>query len=960
MSSSKGEATPGSRGLVREQRGPETFGLDADVLGRFATRVGPLAVVDLETTGLTDDPEAEILEFGALLVDPGADHVTTLEVLVRPRRTLPRAVKRLTGIEDADAAGGPPFAEVAAPLREALAGRVIIAHNAEFEQAFLSRQLDPALAQARYLDTLDLLALTHPDAPDLRLESFTRMMFETEERHRALSDALDTARVVSAAGRGARRGEPRFVVARRALESYASESPWLELLAKPDEDVSGEPRAEAPYVRIGRSDEPPVPFHEDAIAAVLSDEARGRRHFPGYRVRSEQIELARRFARNLADEEVLLLEGGTGVGKSLAYLAAVIPFAMEREAAGEVSPVLISTRTKLLQDQLLERDIAAAARFLGHSELRAVSIKGRANYACARRLEVALAEGRAQSIFAEDRLAYAVLEACAQTRPHGEIGAVPALLLRRYPPLRGLLRRAVAARAEQCTREQCAKTRHCPLGRKRAALGQAHVIVANHDLLLRWPPDYPSFEHAVVDEAHELADVADEVFAREVRPDVVLDRFDEIFGPPPGSRRRRAEALLPAGDRQELKKDAAAWRRDLRHDLAAVGRSLLPRAGDFGDVQLPPADDPDIREARQAAQATADRLEDVADRVPGADEGSPALQRAVADLREAADGLRMAFDDPPDAVASFEGVAPPYDRWRLVVRPVSPAEPFHGQFLSGMRSFAGVSASLFMGGDAFASLGDLEVEDRAGERLQRGSVPSPFPYDRHMRVVAMRGGADLVRETADVLELLARELGGRTLGLFTSLRRMNEVADELAGRLRDEGIDVLTPRRAADDPSALINRFVNGAAVLLGARRFWQGVDIPGEALQAVVIEKLPFEVPTELRRRRDDRMKERGISPFQRASMGRMLLNLKQMVGRLIRTEEDRGIVVIVEGRSDKRYFKRLNEALPPGCEVVVSRFADLPEHLAAVGIGKAPAVGIGEGSPADETPEPSGSEGA
>jgi ATP-dependent DNA helicase DinG len=185
-----------------------------------------------------------------------------------------------------------------------------------------------------------------------------------------------------------------------------------------------------------------------------------------------------------------------------------------------------------------------------------------------------------------------------------------------------------------------------------------------------------------------------------------------------------------------------------------------------------------------------------------------------------------------------------------------------------------------------------------------------------------------------VLELLARQLGGRTLGLFTSLRRMDEVADELASRLRGDGIDVIAPRRAGDDPTALVTRFANGAGVLLGARRFWQGIDIPGDALQAVVIEKLPFEVPTELRKRREARLAEHGGSSFERLSLGRMLLNLKQMVGRLIRTEDDRGIVVIVEGRAEKGYFRRLREALPKGSEVVVSQTAQLGKLLEEVGI--------------------------
>jgi ATP-dependent DNA helicase DinG len=163
---------------------------------------------------------------------------------------------------------------------------------------------------------------------------------------------------------------------------------------------------------------------------------------------------------------------------------------------------------------------------------------------------------------------------------------------------------------------------------------------------------------------------------------------------------------------------------------------------------------------------------------------------------------------------------------------------------------------------------------------------------------------------------------------------MDEVANELSARLRADGIDVIAPRRGSDDPTALVTRFVNGAGVLLGARRFWQGIDIPGEALQAVVIEKLPFEVPTELRKRREARLAEHGVSSFERLSLGRMLLNLKQMVGRLIRSEEDRGIVVIVEGRSEKRYFRRLHEALPKGSEVVVSERGQLGRLLAEVGI--------------------------
>ncbi len=207
-----------------------------------------------------------------------------------------------------------------------------------------------------------------------------------------------------------------------------------------------------------------------------------------------------------------------------------------------------------------------------------------------------------------------------------------------------------------------------------------------------------------------------------------------------------------------------------------------------------------------------------------------------------------------------------------------------------------------------------------------------------MRVVALREPGDLVETTAAVIEDLARALGGRTLGLFTSLRRMRDVRERLDEALRGEGFDLLMPRRATDDPAALVQRFrrATGGSVLLGARTFWQGLDIPGEALQAVVIEKLPFEVPTELRRRREARLRNQGDDAFERFTLGVMLLNLKQMVGRLIRSEEDRGLVVIVDPRPDRRYFERLDEALPPGCGVRLVDRAELAEVLAEAGVGR------------------------
>ena len=389
---------------------------------------------------------------------------------------------------------------------------------------------------------------------------------------------------------------------------------------------------------------------------------------------------------------------------------------------------------------------------------------------------------------------------------------------------------------------------------------------------------------------------------------------------------------------------SAGWRRDLRQDLTALGRSLSEHAGEYGEFELPVAAGDLLPEAGELSLRTAERLLEIADAAeaqerdraaedPTSDSPSE-TERVAGDLRAAARALRNTFEDEtPEAVASFEDLERPYDHWTLAIRAVSLAGPFHESFLSRLESVSIVSASLFVGGDAFAALGELEIEERA-RGVSKVSVESPFPYADHMRVVALEGGFDLVEQTAEVLALLACRLGGRTLGLFTSLRRMHQVAQRLSQLLRGEGIEILIPRRATDDPRALVERFARarGGAVLLGARTFWQGLDLPGPALEAVVIEKLPFEVPTELRRRREDRIRGEGFDAFERFSLGKMLLHLKQMTGRLIRTEEDRGVVVIVDGRTDRRYFGSLAKALPLGVSIRVIPAGDCEEKLPSV----------------------------
>ena len=983
-----------SLALALERRDPVSVGWSGahfEALSAWLAGVGPVAIVELRVSGSPTSFAAEVRELGVVLLEPGERELSTLSLQLDPTRPAPLH-----------------------ELRELLGGHAMVALEAERTRAFLERDLvrdrgvAPAREGSRTLDVQELFALCHPDASDLDLGTLCRILLAREAGVSALARAVDVGCLLSAVAIAARAGEPRYRVIERILAERLPGSPWRPLVdpdarptpaeAAPVLDfaafarrafaaqqtalppasplpaaslraaVRGDPEPEERYLAIGASEEQPVPFEIGAIAAALADAERGERHFPGYRVRKEQIELARQFVHVLQDGGVAKLEGGTGVGKSLAYLAAVIPFAMARAAAGEREPIVLSTRTKLLQDQLLHKDIAAAARFLGHPGLRALSIKGRANYVCERRLAAVLADGGDPGLSPGLEADFALLEACARIRPAGEVGTVPAALVRRSPRLRELLRASVAARADQCSREQCGHEQRCPFGRHRRALAKAQLVVANHDLLLRWPPDYPAFSHVVADEGHELGGVAEEVYSIRVRPEDVEERLELLFGAPArrGQRRHASRGLVARSATKSADAALDRNRHDLRLELTGLGSNMAAFADAYGGTELPNEAGRERPAAARLATSAAQRIEALANHAlrEGPERrfetGATSSGRSVPGLRDlaseeeslrgiatqaealiaAAQGLRLAFAVENDAyVGAFEGLENPFDRWSLVLRPVDPGPSFRDEFLGRVESLAVVSATLFVGGDDHAALGEIGLADAGAPSYFSYSVPSPFPYAQAMRVVALAGEASLVEETAQALAILARRLRGRTLGLFTSLSRMREVAERLTALLEGEGLEILVPLRASDDPGGLVDRFrkLRGAAVMLGSRRYWQGIDVRGDDLQAVVIEKLPFEVPTELRRRRDLRLRARGEDPFDRAALGHMLLHLKQMVGRLIRSETDRGLVVIVDARPGRGYFKRLADALPDGVAVERAGLADLVRIVGELGLGPA-----------------------
>jgi ATP-dependent DNA helicase DinG len=344
----------------------EGLGIDAD-LAHAIVASGPLCFLDFEATGL--DPKVdELIEAGAIRIEAGSTRARVFNTLIHTGQELTPFIKRLTGITQRDVVGAPRLAEIAPALDKFIGDAPVVAHNAAFEKSWLAQAVSRRFVSHPFLDTVEILALVYPDSSNMKLDTFCRRGLGRGERHRALDDALDMMRVLVGVLVESRAGSPAAANAVAALTHFHPTSTWrvrLERSVSYEFAQTTAPSDARPHPAVSLE---PVPFSKEAISARLRDVENVRRVLPGYELRPGQLKFFEQafdcFAAT-GGKSVVACEAGTGIGKTLGYLAAAIPFARH---TGE--QVVISTSSKLLQTQLLEKDIPAAAGLLGYPDLR--------------------------------------------------------------------------------------------------------------------------------------------------------------------------------------------------------------------------------------------------------------------------------------------------------------------------------------------------------------------------------------------------------------------------------------------------------------------------------------------------------------------------------------------------------------------------------------------------------------
>jgi len=925
-----------------------------------------IVALDLETTGL--DPQTDaILEIGARRFD-GNRVEDEFSTLINPGRHIPDFVSGLTGISDEMVRQAPSIREVLDGLVTFIGDSPILGHNIQFDLSFFKKYKLFELNER--LDTYELAAVLLPSANRYNLGSLVQELgIALPATHRALDDARATHGVyqrlliramelpLALLAEIVRQSEPIEWTGswafQQALQARSHEGIKAKRVKKETIGSLIKPEgAERPNTAPVQVPKEPLPIDPEEAAATLEHGGPFARYFESYEYRPEQVEMLKAVANALSFGQHLMVEAGTGVGKSFAYLVPAALFALQNNTR-----VIISTNTINLQDQLIKKDIPDLRTALGLN-LRAAVLKGRSNYLCPRRFELLRKRGPANADEMRVLAKVLVWQLQNASGDRTEINLTG--------PIERELWVHISAEDDACTSETCLERTGgaCPFFRAKQASQNAHILVVNHALLLtdvaignRVLPDY---EHVIIDEGHHLESATTDSLSFR------LTQFDlERLIRETGGSNSGVLGIVLLTTRDQIRPSEYALLNqkveratDLVWRLQEQVRIFFDGMGEF--ISLQREGQPVSTYAFQERILPATRTQPGWDAVEiawgAATETLALLVALLGEIQKAAtelysDGLEtlediignlgnlyrrlieaesmvgsMIFEPTTDYVYWVE-VNPNNNRLALNAAPIRVGPLVEKYLWHEKRSVILTSATLTTHGD-FNYIRNILTADEADEL----ALGSPFDYEMAALLyiandIAEPNAHEYQGQLERTLINLCSASNGRTLVLFTSYAQLKRTANNIKGPLARQDINVYEQGEGAS-PNALLESFKSSdRAVLLGTRSFWEGVDIPGQALSVLVIVKLPFAVPSDpLVAARAETFED----PFNEYHLPEAILRFRQGFGRLIRTQSDRGVVVILDRRVlTKAYGKLFIESLPT-CTVRIGSLSELPRATA------------------------------
>lgn len=626
-----------------------------------------------------------------------------------------------------------------------------------------------------------------------------------------------------------------------------------------------------------------------------------------FEYRPEQQQMAVAVARALEEERPLVVEAGTGVGKSLAYLAPAV-----RKALDEGRKAVVSTHTINLQEQLVGKDLPLLQSVLGEP-FRALLLKGRRNYLCPLRLQIAMSGGPELFTTSELEELKLIWEWAEKTRDGtlSDLGFDPS----------SRVWSQVCSESHACTPKRCAGSGKCFYQEARKRLADAHLVVLNHTLFFTLLNGQSEFKESgegflfandflVFDEAHTLEQVAARQLGLSLTQAGMKFDLHRLFNP------KNKKGLFQLTGDSEGRRLTMALLDEVDDFFESVEGSC--RWGDYGRefrVREPELVEDTLGAGLVEVSRRARTVADLATETVKSELGE--LARRLADCRAA---LGTFLDQREEGMVYWVEKNE-RESLSLNAAPIDVSELLRPVFFERERPCVFTSATLGVGEK---DLGYFRRRVGAGE-VEALRIGSPFDYARQMTVHLVRSMPepnDRAYEAALAkwIRHFIRKTGGRAFVLFTSYKLLQRIAGELGDFFRTEGIRLLVQGSGASRNQLVADFKEDETSVLFGTDSFWTGVDVPGKSLSNVIITRLPFAVPDHpLTQARLESIEERGGNSFMEYSVPEAVLKLRQGVGRLIRSADDEGLVVILDNRVlSKRYGKIFLEALPDAPVVV------------------------------------------
>ena len=891
--------------------------------------------LDLETTGLYADRGDKVIQIGAVKFQ-GDQVIDRFDTFVNPGKDIPDFIQRLTGIRPDQVKRAPHFSSVSYDLESFLENHPIIGHNISFDLKFLEVE-GLSLANPSY-DTWDLAYFLLPRNPEYNLQSFIRQFqLSSAKAHQAIDDA-DAARQLF------------LLLLRRAAELEPGLLAWVQQLARRSnwrisellaglESATGRNGSPALFEAAGlklhslaakvgqperrRYDNTLAHLDEAKAAGLMGPDGPFAKTFPNFEQRPQQAEMLAAVAQAIYQGQHLMVEGGTGVGKSMAYLLPAALFALSRNQR-----VVISTNTINLQEQLINKDIPALTQVLEEAgvvepgSIKYALLKGRANYLCLNRWNY-LANGDALNLDEARLLSKTAVWLQDATTADGDRSD---LNLGRDA---GNWNKVSAGERIRCP-NLLNGAGPCFVRSSRERAEQAHIVVVNHALLLsdlmRGGSIIPDYQRVIIDEAHNLEDAATNEFSFEIAPERLNEEVEALT-------RLTREVRLALGV-----EGLDSTRRQQGERLIGDGEALLPPLRDnwanlwvatevFFNAQRSKNEELRLQPQHRSQRSWSDLtlvwekvdvglnnlsqiLADLADflennPIPQAKEQAGLALEAgnVQSRLEELKGQLAAIIGRDDA-ANIHWLRRDQGKSEITFHsaPLEVGPILYERLYSKKESVVLTSATLTVGDSFDFPLRRLGLPSDETVQLKVGS---PFDYKRAALLLTPEDTSspnhpDYPRDISRSLVDLGKTLSGRTMALFTSHNTLRNVEKRIREPLKAAGIELLAQnvdgsaqqigRRFADNHAAAI------PTVLLGTNSFWEGVDFPG-ILKALVITRLPFPVPTNPVFAARSELYERNKA-FNEYSVPLAVLRFRQGMGRLIRSKGDSGVVVVLDQR--------------------------------------------------------------